>query len=173
MYEHYSYQLICMYLGYINLTAPGIVSLSHGPFQNVAFASKAVDGNSAIGNSGGDGLGNCAVNAIGAIKQFQFIRISFGHEQEVLFIRLHLRDESRRYSQQQGLLVGVSSSQRVHDFQKQCGSAYDKSQRQSPVFICNATGSYVWLTLGSRHNLQVCEVEVYAGKKCFYRWSYR
>ena len=139
MHEHYSYQLICMYLGYMNLTAPGIVSLSHGPFQNVEFASKAVDGNSAITNSGGDGSGNCAVNAIGAIKQSQFLRISFGYEQEVLFIRLHLRDESRRYSQQQGLLVGVSSLQRVDDFQKQCDSAYDKSQGQSAVFICNAT----------------------------------
>ncbi|XP_062498853.1 CUB and sushi domain-containing protein 3-like isoform X3 [Corticium candelabrum] len=156
------------YSGYMNLTAPGIASLSHGSFQQVSFASNAVDGNSAIGNSGGNGFLKCAINDIGNSEkdQLQFLRISLGHEQEVLFIRLHLRDESRRYSHQQDLLVGVSSSHHVHDSQKQCGSAYDKSQGQSPTFICKATGSYVWLTLTSPHYLQVCEVEVYAVVRC-------
>ena len=166
MLEHYL--SICMHfaIGYMNLTAPGIASLSHGPFQQVSFATNAVDGNSAIGNSAGDGFGNCAVNDISESEkdQLQFLRISLGHEQAVLSVRLHLRDGSRRYSHQQGLLVGISSSHRVHDSQKQCGSAYDKSQGQSPTFICKATGSYVWLTLTSPHYLQVCEVEVYAGK---------
>ena len=146
------------------MTAPGIASLSHGAIRQTTLASNAVDGNSAIGNSGGAGFGNCAINYNRAKSQLQFLRISFGHEQTVLFIRLHLRDGSRRYSQQQGLVVGVGTSHRIDDSQKQCGSAYDRSQGQSPVFICNATGSYVWLTLMSPHYLQVCEVEVYAGK---------
>ena len=144
------------------------IVLSHGPVtlhDKTAFTSKAVDGKSSIGHSGGAGFANCAINAFKGMDQTQFLRISLHHKQLVLFAQLHLRDGSHRYSWQRGLNVSVGNSALLRDARRQCGSPYQPHQGQSPSFICNTDGSYVWVTLISNEYLQVCEVEVYAGKR--------
>ena len=158
----------------MNLNAPGIASLSHGPFIHkdvTGIADNALDGKSAIGQSGGLGFGFCAVNNYKANDKLQFLRISLYQRQPILSVRLHLRDPaggftpSRHYRRLDGLTVSVGNSSDVNDARRQCGSSYRASQGQSPIFICYATGSYVWLTVQANHYLEVCEVEVYAGKE--------
>ena len=159
----------------MNLNAPGITSLSDGPFtdhtRNVTgSADNAVDGKSAIGQSKGLGFGSCAANNYRRNDKLQFLRISLYQRQPILSIRLHLRDPSngitpnRYYSRLDGLTVSVGNSTDVNDVRRHCGSSYRASQGQSPIFICYATGSYVWVTLRASYYLVVCEVEVYAVK---------
>ena len=158
----------------MNLNAPGIASLSDGPFtylrQVVASAANAVDGKSSIGQSTGLGFRFCAINNYRRNDKLQFLRISLYQRQPILSVRLHLRDPpkfftpSRYYRRLDSVNVSVGNSSDVNDVRRQCGSSYQASQGQSPIFICYATGSYVWLTVRANYYLEVCEVEVYAGK---------
>ena len=152
----------------MNLNAPGIASLSDGPYTfggMTGSAANAVDGQSAIGQSTGLGFRFCAVNNYRRNDKVQFLYLSLHQNQMILSIRLHLRDPAKSdYSRLDGLAVSVGNSSDVNHVRPQCGSSYRASRGQSPIFICYATGSYVWLTLRAKHYLEVCEVEVYAGK---------
>ncbi len=154
----------------MNLNAPGITSLSDGSYGTGGLtgnSSNAVDGDSAIGKS--SRLRFCAVNNYNKNDRLQFLRISLYHKQLVLFIRLHLRDLDKTflgsfyYSKLNRLRVAVGSFSNVNAYRAICGLPYNASQGQSPTFVCNKLGSYVWLTLTANHRLEVCEVEVYAG----------
>ena len=155
----------------MNLNAPGIASLSNGPYTDhvndvTASADNAVDGKSAIGQSKGLGFSYCAVNSYGRNDKLQFLRISLYQRQPILSLRLHLRDPAngftpnRYYGRLDGLTASVGNSCDVNDVRRQCGSSYQASQGQSPIFICYATGSYIWLTVRASYFLEVCEVEV-------------
>ena len=159
----------------MNLNAPGISSLSDVPYTDhvnnvTASAANAVDGKSSIGQSRGLGLRFCAVNNYKTNDKVQFLRISLHQKQPILSVRLHLRDPARGfiptvyYSRLGSVNISVGNSSDVSDVRRQCGSSYQASQGQSPIFICYATGSYVWLTVSANYFLEVCEVEVYAGK---------
>ena len=163
----------------MNLNVTGITSLSDGPFtdhtHNVeGSADNAVDGKSAIGQSKALGFKFCAVNNYRRDDKLQFLRISLYQRQPILSVRLHLRDPAKtftptRYYSRLGIVnVSVGNSSNVNDTRRQCGSSYQASQGQSPLFICFATGSYVWLTVRANYYLEVCEVEVYAGKEYTY-----
>ena len=157
----------------MNLNASGNTLLSDGPISYgdlKGSAANAVDGISAIGKSKGLGFKFCAVNNYRTNDKLQFLRISLYQRQSILSVRLHLRDSAngftpnRYYRRLDGLTVSVGNSTDVNDVRRHCGSSYRASQGQSPIFICYATGSYVWLTVRANYYLEVCEVEVYAGK---------
>ena len=153
----------------MNLNAPGITSLSDGPYTYLGVpgsADNAVDGKSAIGQSTGLGYRFCAVNNYRRNDKIQFLYISLHQNQAILSIRLHLRDPANgyKYSKLDGLAVSVGNSSDVNHVRRQCGSSYRASQGQSPIFICYTTGSYLLLTLRANYYLEVCEVEVYASK---------
>ncbi|XP_062498995.1 sushi, von Willebrand factor type A, EGF and pentraxin domain-containing protein 1-like [Corticium candelabrum] len=165
------------YTGPMNLNAPGIASLSDVPYTDhvnnvTASAANAVDGKSSIGQSRGLGLRFCAVNNYKTNDKVQFLRISLHQKQPILSVRLHLRDPARGfiptvyYSRLGSVNISVGNSSDVSDVRRQCGSSYQASQGQSPIFICYATGSYVWLTVSANYFLEVCEVEVYADVHC-------
>ena len=171
-------QAVCLYLlGPMNLNVTGITSLSDGPYGIdglTANSSNAVDGDSAIGRSNYRWLRLCAVNNYNKNDKLQFLRISLHHKQLVLFIRLYLRDsitsflwrwfpKNSYYIKFNGLRVEVGSFSNVNEYRANCGSPYNSNQGQSPTFVCNKLGSYVWLTLTANSRLDVCEVEVYAG----------
>ena len=171
----------------MDLTAPGVATIFPDDVYEkegkTALAANAVDGLSSIGDSGSDGVQNCAglkrrgYRYLGIYRvqrrQLQYLRVDLGHSQLIHSIRLHLRDgkdknfKYERYRDQNGMIVSISNSSRVSQSDSRCGLPYNGATHiQSPVFDCGLSARYVWMVLRNSYKpLLVCEVEVYAGER--------
>ena len=129
-----------------------------------AEASNAIDGDSREGSSGAGYkyFMKCAITAVGPLK---YLKIRMTREENISYVKLHLRDGLARQEQQNGLTVSVSNSFNIYSATRCSDKAYNASSHgQSPVFVCMNQARYIWVVLrNSRERLQVCEVRAYTG----------
>jgi hypothetical protein len=175
----------------LDLTSVGVAALFHPNKEysaagTTAIASKAIDGLSSIGSSGGSGAQNCTGlqrnsrfwrngRWVVVRMEFQYLRVDIGDIHAIHSIRLHLRDGKdiakyryARYRDVYGMDVSVGNSYDISQSRYQCGSQYN-SDTQSPTFVCESTtyARYLWMILrNSLKPLFICEVEVYADIRC-------
>ena len=135
-----------------------------------ASASNAIDGDNREGSSGGtfDEYMKCAIAAFdiqSRINPLKYLKIEMTHEENISYVKLHLRDGLKRRRQQNGLTVSVSNSSNIDSATRCSDKAYDASTHgQSPVFVCMNQARYIWVVLrNSPRHLQVCEVRAYTG----------
>ena len=135
-----------------------------------ARASNAIDGDNREGSSGGtfNGYMKCAItdfNIQSRRNPLKYLRIEMAREENISYVKLHLRDGLKRRRQQNGLAVSVSNSSNIDSATRCSDRAYDASNHgQSPVFVCMNQARYIWVVLrNSLWHLQVCEVRAYTG----------
>jgi hypothetical protein len=126
-------------------------------------ASNALDGHSNIGESGPDGVFNCASTSHPLSNQLQYLQIDLHLQYAIAAVRLHLRDGEVRRKRQRGLVVMVSNNTIGKGGGKECG-VYVSKKEQSPLFSCWTTARYVYAVLRSeKYPLQVCEMQIFKG----------
>ena len=164
----------------MNLTAPGVATIFSDDVYEYkgrkALAKNAVDGMSSIGESDARGGQNCAGLNVLKIhprnRKLQYLKVDLGHSQYIYCIRLHLRDgkDKERYSAQKGMVVSISNRSHLSSLNHTCGLPYNpKTDGQSPVFVCESSGRYIWMTVKNHTKpLFICEVEVYVGGRCIH-----
>ena len=138
-----------------------------------ARASNAIDEDNREGSSGGtfDEFMKCAIAAADPVasqsgkKPMQYLKIEMTREEDISYVKLHLRDGLNRRLQQNGLTVSVSNSDNIDSATRCSDKVYNASKHgQSPVFVCMNQARYIWVVLrNSPQALQVCEVRAYTG----------
>ena len=138
-----------------------------------ARASNAIDGDNREGSSSGsfDEFMKCAIAAADPVasqsekKPMKYLKIEMTREEDISYVKLHLRDGLNRRKQQNGLTVSVSNSPNVDSATRCSDKVYNASKHgQSPVFVCMNQARYIWVVLrNSLWQLQVCEVRAYTG----------
>ena len=133
-------------------------------------ASNAIDGDNREGSSGGvfDQYMKCAMTGFdieSRRKPLKYLKIEMTREENISYIKLHLRDGLKRRRLQNGLTVSVSNSSNIDSATRCSDRAYDASTHgQSPVFVCMNQARYIWVVLqNSLWPLNVCEVRAYTG----------
>ena len=138
-----------------------------------ARASNAIDEDNREGSSGGtfDEFMKCAIAAADPVarqsgkKPMQYLKIEMTREEDISYVKLHLRDGLNRRRQQNGLTVSVSNSDNIDSATRCSDKVYNAyTHGQSPVFVCMNQARYIWVVLpNSPWDLQVCEVRAYTG----------